>query len=168
MSVREQQKIFDEWLQEYKGVLIKVVRSYALARHDQEELFQVICVQLWKSIPNYRGEASVATWIYRVALYAAMAWNKKEKKHRANKESIEQAEPLLITQPEQKSEKLNWLYQQLNRLNEVDRSLMLLLLDDFSYKEMAKLLGISETNVGVKINRIKKKLSAQSSSFSKT
>ncbi|MBX2871426.1 MAG: sigma-70 family RNA polymerase sigma factor [Saprospiraceae bacterium] len=167
MSGREQQKLFDEWLQAYKGVLIKVVRSYALVRNDQEELFQVVCVELWKSIANYRGEASVATWVYRVALYAAMAWNKKEKKHRANKDPIKGTEQLLIVQPEQKSEKLNWLYQQLNQLNEVDRSLMLLLLDDFSYKEMANILGISETNVGVKINRIKKKLSAKSSSFFK-
>ena len=81
MIEAEQRRIFDEWLDTHKGLFFKVVRAYAFTPQDQEDLFQEIALQVWHSVPNFRGESKVSTWIYRVALYAAMSWTRQEKKH---------------------------------------------------------------------------------------
>lgn len=150
----EQKRIFDAWLNEHKGLFFKVVRAYAVSPSDQEDLFQEISIQVWNSIPNFRGDAAVTTWIYRVALYSAIAWAGREKKHRDGKQALTETEHTLTETTQFTDGRLDWLYEQIARLNEIDRSLTLLLLDGFSYKKMAAILGISESNVGVKINRI--------------
>ncbi len=162
MNESEQKRLFDEWLNKHKGLLFKVVRAYAFSPHDQDDLFQEISVQVWNSIPNFRGESAVTTWIYRVALYSAIAWSRREKKHHDGKQPLTEAEHTLTETAKFKDSRLDWLYEQIARLNEIERSLTLLLLDGFSYKEMANILGISESNVGVKINRIKKHLTQKS------
>jgi RNA polymerase sigma-70 factor (ECF subfamily) len=68
MDEGTQKKIFDSWLHEHKGILFKIVRAFAFTPHDQVDLFQDISLQLWQSIPDFRGEAKASTWIYRVAL----------------------------------------------------------------------------------------------------
>lgn len=162
MDARKQQRIFDEWLSAYKGVLFKVVRAYAFTPSDRDDLFQEIAIQVWHSIPTFRGEAAVTTWLYRVALYAAIAWTRKARKHAARNEPLGEIEHTLTATSTLNDSRLDWVYHQIAQLNEIDRSLMLLLLDGFTYKEMATTLGISESNVGVKINRIKKRLALQS------
>ena len=82
MKPNEQKRIFEEWLTQHRGLLFKVVRAYAFKPHDQDDLFQEITTQVWNSVPNYRGDSAVTTWIYRVALYSAMAWSRKERRHR--------------------------------------------------------------------------------------
>ncbi len=161
MEEREQAERFDRWLREHQGLLFKVVRAYAATPPDQEDLFQEIAVQLWNSIPGFRQDSAETTWIYRVALYTALAWSRKEKKHRDKKEPLEGVEHTLLAPSQARDGRLDWLYEQIRGLNEVDRSLTLLMLDGFSYREIAATLGISESNVGVKINRIKKILSAR-------
>ncbi len=161
MDATEQEKLFDRWLAAHKGLLFKVVRAYAVTPQDQEDLFQEIAIQVWNSIPNFRQDSAETTWIYRVALYSALAWSRKEKKHSDKKQSLNGMEQTLLAESGVRDNRLEWLYQQIRRLDEVDRSLTLLLLDGFSYREMAATLGISESNVGVKINRIKKYLSAR-------
>ncbi len=162
MDENEQKRLFDECLNKHKGLLFKVVRAYAFSPHDQDDLFQEISVQVWNSIPNFRGESAVTTWIYRVALYSAIAWSRREKKHHDGKQPLTEVEHTLTETAKFKDSRLDWLYEQIAQLNEIERSLTLLLLDGFSYKEMATILGISESNVGVKINRIKKHLTQKS------
>lgn len=158
MKPSEQRRIFDEWLSRHKGLLFKVVRAYAFSSHDQDDLFQEIAIQIWYSLPNYRQDAAVTTWIYRVALYSAIAWTRKQKKHHHKKQSFDQVTHTLTETSTSKDSRLDWLYEQITKLDEIDRSLTLLWLDGFSYKEMALTLGISESNVGAKMNRIKKQL----------
>ncbi len=165
MKESEQQQIFTTWLKKHKGLLFKVVRVYAFTHNDQDDLFQEVTLQLWNSIPSFRGDAAVTTWIYRVALYAAIAWTRKEKKHNVGRQLFDQQEQFLMDTPKTQDSRLDWLYAQIGHLNEIDRSLTLLLLEGFSYKEMAKILGISESNVGVKINRIKKHLIRKSKEY---
>lgn len=155
VNARKQQAIFDDWLGRHKGLLFKVVRAYAFTPHDREDLFQEIATQIWNSIPNFRGESAETTWLYRVALFAAMAWSKRERKHRDRQDSLESVDPILIEESRASNERLVWLYEQIAQLDEVDRSLTLLMFDGFSYREMADTLGITESHVGVKINRIK-------------
>ena len=157
MLEREQKQIFDNWLSEHKGIFFKIVRSYAFTAHDQEDLFQEIALQVWKSIPDFRGEAKASTWIYRVALYTASAWVSHEKR-RPHTRPLANVEHTLMMVAEPSNERLNWLYDQIAKLEPIDRSVCLLLLDGLSYKEIAALLGISKSNVGVKIHRIKQHL----------
>ena len=150
-----QQRVFDDWLKSHRGLFFKVVRAYAFTPQDQEDLFQEIATQVWRSIANFRGEAAVTTWIYRVALNSAIAWTRQERKHRDGKQSVDGVE-LAVLQPSSATDpRVEWLYAQIRQLSEVDRSLTLLMLDGFSYREMAAMLGITENYVGVKISRIK-------------
>ena len=157
-----QQRVFDDWLKSHRGLFFKVVRAYAFTPQDQEDLFQEIATQVWRSVANFRGEAAVTTWIYRVALNAAIAWTGQERKHRDGKPLLDGVE-LAVLQPSTTTDpRIEWLYGQIRQLSEVDRSLTLLMLDGFSYKEMAAMLGITENYVGVKISRIKAHLTSKS------
>lgn len=131
-----------------------MVQAYAFTPADRDDLFQEITLQVWRSVEAFRGDSAVTTWIYRVALNTAIAWSRKEKRHQHFKEPLEAADLLETAMPE-RDPRLDWLYAQIAQLDEVDRSLALLLLDGFSYREMASVLGITENHVGVKINRIK-------------
>jgi RNA polymerase sigma-70 factor (ECF subfamily) len=157
----EQQHIFETWLSQHKALIFKVVRAYAFTGMDRDDLFQEISFQVWRSVPSFRKESSAVTWIYRVALNTAMRWIRKERKHQ-HQGSIDHAEHLLQENTVARDERLTWLYEQIHQLEPVDRSLSLLMLDGFSYKEMANIIGITESNVGVKINRIKKQLIVRS------
>ena len=156
MHASERDRIFGEWLADYKSILFKVVHAYAFEHADRQDLFQEIVLQVWHSVDAFRGESSVPTWIYRVALNTAIAWTRREGRHHRGKESLEVVESLLTTAPSGKPDpRVEWLYHQIAQLRNVDRSVALLLLDGFSYKEIASIVGITESNVGVKINRIK-------------
>src|SRR6266404_9344585 len=95
MEVSEQSRIFDAWLSRHKGLLFKVVHAYAFASHDREDLFQEIATQVWNSIPRFRAESAVTTWLYRVALNSALAWSRKERRHRDRTQTLEAEEPAL-------------------------------------------------------------------------
>ena len=156
MHDTERDRIFGEWLAGHKGILFKVVHAYAFEHADRQDLFQEVAVQVWRSVDAFRGESSVPTWMYRVALNTAIAWTRKEGRHRRGKEQLEVAEGLLTTaSTAQRDPRVEWLYHQIAQLKEVDRSVALLLLDGFSYGEIAGITGLTESNVGVKINRIK-------------
>lgn len=161
MSEKEQRHIFDTWLNQHKGLLFKIVRSYAFTGMDQDDLFQEISIQVWRSVPSFRQESSVTTWLYRIALNTSIKWTTKERKHYPS-ESLENVQHILQENKIQADDRLEWLYEQINQLDEIDRSVTLLLLEGFSYKEMATILGITESNVGVKITRIKKQLITKS------
>lgn len=156
----ERNKITEEWIEAHKAILFKVARAYGTTHADREDLFQEIALQVWHSADAFRGDAAVTTWIYRVALNTALTWNKRERKHGTGRQDFEAATALL-TAPETRDLRLEWIYQRIAELDEVDRSLALLMLDGFSYRDMSQILGLTETHVGVKINRIKAALAAQ-------
>ena len=162
MTEKEQRVILEEWLKLHKGLLFKVVRAYTVT--DFDDLFQEIIIQVWRSIPSFRQEAAVTTWLYRIALNTAIKWTKKEKKY-TGAETLDHVQHLLQENRTALDERLNWLYAEIYKLDEIDRSVFLLLLDGSSYKEMSATLGISESNVGVKINRIKKQLASKSKNY---
>lgn len=162
MTGKDQLDILEEWLKLHKGLLFKIVRAYT--KTDHEDLFQEIVIQVWRSIPSFRQESSVTTWLYRIALNTAIKWTKKEKKYAAA-ETLDNVQHLLQENSVQIDERLSWLYEEIYKLDEIDRSVTLLLLEGFSYKEMSAILGISESNVGVKINRIKKQLISKSKNY---
>lgn len=157
MTEKEQNDIFETWLSQHKGLIFKIVRAYAFTAMDRDDLFQEIIIQVWHSIPSFRRESAVTTWLYRISLNTAIKWTRKERKNYST-ESLDNVQHVLHESGLQVDERLTWLYEEIYKLDEVDRSISLLLLEGFSYKEMANILGITESNVGVKINRIKKQL----------
>ena len=165
MTKKEQLGIFKNWMQQHRALFFKVVSAYTHSSGDREDLFQDISVQVWHSIPNFKNKSAVTTWLYRVSLNTAIKWIRKERRHSEGRESIEQAGNLLIENEEPQDERLVWMYNEIYNLNEIDRSLALLMLDGFNYKEMAEMTGLSETNVGVRVHRIKKHLMTKSKKY---
>jgi RNA polymerase sigma-70 factor (ECF subfamily) len=162
MHESEQDRIFGEWLASHKAILFKVVHAYAFEHADRQDLFQEITIQVWRSVSAFRGESSVPTWMYRVALNTAIAWTRKEGRHQRGKEPLHAVEGLLTAAASDgRDPRVEWLYHQIAQLKDVDRSVALLLLDGFSYKEIASIVGLTESNVGVKINRIKSTLAGK-------
>ena len=157
MDEKTQKQIFDDWISQHKGIMFKIIRAYAFTPNDADDLFQEISLQVWRSIPEFRGESKPSTWIYRVALYTATVWVRKEKTQPPTQPLADVEHALTVTN-RPRDERSEWLYQQIGQLEPIDRSVCLLLLDGFSYKEMAEILGISESNVGVKVHRIKQYL----------
>jgi RNA polymerase sigma-70 factor (ECF subfamily) len=160
VTVAEQESIFTNWLSENKGLIFKVVRAYTMDPMARDDLFQEITIQVWRSIPGFRHESAVGTWIYRIALNTAIGWRRKERNH-DQAAPLQQFEHLLQDRP-QVDDQLDWLYNEIRKLDQIDRSIALLLLDDYSYQEIADVLGTTPTNVGVKIHRIKKHLISKS------
>lgn len=156
MTETEQQRIFDLWISDYRALLYKVIRAYGDTESDREDLFQEISIQIWRSVPNFREDCAISTWLYRISLNTALKWAKKSSKHSKGHHSLDVANQLLA--PNEIDDRLDWLYTEIHKLGEVEKSLTLLMLDGYSYKEMAEIMGISENYVGVKINRIKKHL----------
>jgi RNA polymerase sigma-70 factor (ECF subfamily) len=160
MLKAERTRVFESWIDAHKAILFKVARVYGDTHSDREDLFQEIALQVWHSVEAYRGDCAATTWIYRVALNTALAWRRKERRHGQGRHDIEDATGMLIAPPG-RDPRLDWIYQRIAELDEANRSLALLMLDGFSYRDMAQILGLSESNVGVKINRIKAALAAQ-------
>ena len=164
MKESEQTQIFETWLSQCKALIFKIVRAYAPISEDQQDLFQEITVQVWRSIPLFKGNSAVTTWIYRIALNTAIKWIRKERRQ----DEIEKAtalDQILVGNIVEYDDRLSWFYDQIHKLDEIDRSVTLLMLDGLSYKEMSVILGITETHVGVKINRIKKQLIGKSKNY---
>ena len=159
MLKAQRSQIFAEWMEAHEAILFKVARAYGATHADREDLFQEIGLQVWNSVPAFRGDATISTWIYRVALNTALAWRRKERKHGQGRQDLEAAG--LLTSADSRDPRLEWIYQRIAELDPVSRSLALLMLDGFSYRDMSQILGLSESNVGVKISRIKAAMAAQ-------
>jgi len=153
------------WLGEHGAAVMKVARAYTLTSDDCQDLAQEILLQAWRSLPNFAGKASPGTWFYRVALHTAMNWQRKDKPRRTRQQPLLDVQILAVdaassAQQAQQRDMVEQLYKAIHQLPKADAALVLLYLDELSYREMAEVLGISENNVGVKLNRAKKALTA--------
>jgi RNA polymerase sigma-70 factor, ECF subfamily len=157
MQAAQRNRTFEAWIASHKAILFKVARAYGHSPADRDDLFQEIALQVWHSVPAFRGDAAIGTWIYRVALNTAMTWLRDQKKHGRGRQELDTVDALLVAAPDA-DPRLEWIYLRIAELDEVNRSLALLLLDGYSYREMSAILGLTESNVGVKINRLKSAL----------
>ncbi len=158
------ESLFKSWLIEHGGAVLKVARAYTRTTEDRQDLVQEILLQVWQSLPRFQGRASASTWFYRVALNTALGWHRTEHRRRIRQQPILEiadlsAAGLDSAQQAVEREVVERLYAAIRQLPKTEAALVLLYLDDLSYRQMAVVLGISETNVGVKLNRAKKALS---------
>ncbi|WP_316819200.1 sigma-70 family RNA polymerase sigma factor [Pedobacter nyackensis] len=143
-------------IKEHQGIIHKICHLYRDIREDREDLFQEITFQLWKSHQSFKNDAKISTWIYRIALNTAIATFRK-KKHTIEYSPVlpdfaeEQADEALTLRQEQ-------LFNALKQLEDGDKAIITLYLEDLSYQQIADIIGISENYVGVKLNRIKIKI----------
>ena len=163
MLEEDHKAIFTKWLEEHSSSVIKVARAYTLTTDECQDLAQEILLQAWKSMPRFNGNASPATWFYRVALHTAMNWQRNDRPRRTRQQPFLEFHDLTTEVPEsaeqlQQREMVELLYRAIHQLPKTESALVLLYLDELSYREMADVLGISESNVGVKLNRAKKAL----------
>ncbi|MDQ6902462.1 MAG: sigma-70 family RNA polymerase sigma factor [Bacteroidota bacterium] len=157
MDLKNKNDLFISVLESHKGILYKIAISYCKDSDDRNDLIQEIIIQLWKSFENYNDQYKYSTWIYRIALNVAISFYRKEYRRKEianpiNESILNYAEIILPTDTEQN---LNILQQFILELKELDKALMLLYLDEKSHKEIAEILGITDTNVATKIGRIK-------------
>ena len=149
------EKEFTELLYENQGIVHKVCSLYFNNRADKEDYKQELIIQLWKAFPSFNNKSEFSTWMYRVCLNASIDILRKEK---AQPKFVKVDTHSLATTTDTKPDKDNnkeRLYLAINKLSETDKAIITLYLDEFSYKEIAEIIGISESNTGVKINRIK-------------
>lgn len=152
------EKAFISFLKENQGIIHKVCRVYTDHLEDHEDLFQEITIQLWKSFPGFKGEAKFSTWMYRVALNTAMTLFKKAKKHDFNSEIDVFTLKIECVNEENDEYKLERMYQAIHTLSDVEKALIIMYLENKSYREIGEILGITEGNARVKMNRAKNNL----------
>lgn len=158
----EHESLFLRWQSDHIGLILKIVRTYAVSPVDQDDLLQDVLSNLWASIPRFQRAAKESTWIYRVALNTSLAWRRDERRRR-HQQAITEGDISLdvatsTSATSSRYELIEKLYSAIRKLSKVDAALALMLLDGLSYHDMSEVLGISENYVGVKLNRIRKEL----------
>jgi len=150
---------FAEICRDHSGLIARTAYAFAPEPSDRDELFQDILVALWQALPQFQAQARLTTYVYRIALNCALNWQRSRRRYR---QKLESYVPLHVDPSDAASaaeqERLRWLYARIHALPPVDRSLILLFLDQLSYAQIAEVTGLSEANVGVRLHRIKQHL----------
>jgi RNA polymerase sigma-70 factor, ECF subfamily len=170
MLAKEQK--FKQLVEENRERIKRICRYYAPAPEDQKDMYQEILMNIWKSLDKFRGEAAVSTWVYRISVNTALGFAGKELRRLKLNSGFDSERFLNILTDEEKSasslteNQINGLQTALNQLSVVDKLLISLTLEDLPTREIADIIGITETNTRVKIHRIKEQLKKQMKEYS--
>jgi len=160
MTKDNQTEQFLSIFEDNTGIIMKISRAFTNTTHDREDLIHDIALELWKSYKNFNGDSKVSTWIYRVALNTSMNYKRKTKKNALflflNDFKKEDILPWLTEQ--ENSSESDVLYQCIDELNGINKAIILLYLDGNTHAEISEIMGISKTNVGTRISRIKEQI----------
>ncbi len=145
---------FQTWVTEHIGVFHRIARAFAIGA-DQHDLLQELLISVWRAAPSFRGESAPATFIFRVAHNRALTWRRGQTRRRRRDSDYQR---LHVEEESGEDPLLERLYVAIRQLGPLDRSLLLLSLEGQSYAEIAALHGLSQTNVGARLTRVRKKL----------
>ncbi|WP_223034134.1 MULTISPECIES: RNA polymerase sigma factor [Hanstruepera] len=150
---------FIEQLEKHQNIVHKVCRLYTNNQDAHNDLFQEITIQLWKAYPKFRGDAKFSTWMYRVGLNTAITLYRK-KKRTIDTQQFDNIEFKIKSEEydDTEEQQLKLLYSAVHQLNDIEKALVFLYLEDKNYREISETMGISEVNARVKMNRVKTKL----------
>jgi RNA polymerase sigma factor (sigma-70 family) len=153
---------FIELLEKHQNIVHKICRLYTNDSDAHKDLFQEIIIQLWKTYPKFRGDSKFSTWMYRVGLNTSITLYRKSLR-RVESQRIEPVAYKLSYEEydDTKDEQLNRIYAAVHKLNDIEKAIVFLYLENKNYKEISETLGISEVNARVRMNRIKTKLKTQ-------
>ena len=158
--MNEQEQMFLSLVEQHRQVIYKVCFMYASDDETINDLYQEVVLNLWKGFPQFRGDSKPMTWVYRIAVNTCVSWLRSSSRRPQTLSLTLSMNDLFAD--EQEKENLRELYALINRLSKLERALILLWLEDRSYDEIAEILDLSTSNVGVRINRIKAKLKRMS------
>ncbi len=160
-STREQE--FVTLVEVHQNVIHKICRLYTKSSAEHKDLFQEITIQLWSAYPKFRGEAKFSTWMYRVGINTAISLYRKSKRkiQSFSFDDVAFKIPQDDSYDDTEDQQLSAIYHAVKQLNDIDKALVFLYLEDKSYKEISETMGISEVNARVRMNRVKKKLKQQ-------
>lgn len=159
MQIEDQKIIFQELIDENKGILFKVAKTYCQDEEDRQDLIQEMMIQIWRSLHKYNKQFKMSTWLYRISLNVAISFYRKNTIRNSHVISLrEEFTQIQEIESSEKEQEMNLLEQFINELKEIDKALMLLYLEDKSHAEIAEILGLSVSNVGTKVARIKDNL----------
>jgi len=160
MTAVADEEVFTRLLDQHAGIIRKVAFGYSNSFADRQDLTQEITLQLWRAYPRYSPDRSFSTWMYRIALNVAISFLRRHTHPVRQMLSLEEneIEPVDETVNSRPDERIPLLQQVISSLPALDRGLMLLFLDDHSYREIAAILGLTETNVATKLNRLKRRV----------
>ena len=148
-------------IRENQNLIFKICYSYCTNPENRKDLQQEILIQLWRSFSKFDGRVKISTWIYKVALNTAIFYYRSDSKHTSKRVPLDASIIALSSSNSELDENVVMLYKFIERLHDLDKALILLYLDDHKHKDIAEILGLSETNVATKISRIKKTLREQ-------
>lgn len=159
-AIEPPQTRFQALLEQNRGIVLKVANTYCRQAEDRRDLAQEICAQLWRAYPDYDETRSFSTWMYRIALNVAISHLRSAWYRNRYVSSLDEDALAAIPDPapHEPDDRIRTLYRVIDRLDDLNRALMLLYLEDRSYREIAEVLGISETNVATKLNRLKQRI----------
>jgi RNA polymerase sigma factor (sigma-70 family) len=158
-----QEKEFIELLNKHQNIIHKICNVYMNERSSREDLFQEITLQAWKAYKNFRGDAQFSTWLYRVALNTAITFYRKAKRQIATILTDQLPDTYEAFNPIE--EQVQAMYKAIAGLSKIDKALVMLYLEDYSYKDIGDMLGITANNVAVKMNRVKTKLKEETTKY---
>lgn len=146
-------------LESNQNIVHKICRLYTNNQDAHNDLFQEITIQLWRAFPKYRGDAKFSTWMYRVALNTAITLYRKSKR-KIKTQDLEKVSFKIVSEEYDDTieQQMTLMYEAVKILNDIDKALVFLYLEDKSYREISETMGISEVNARVKMNRLKDKL----------
>lgn len=149
---------FTNLLRKHAGLIHKISYAYCRDATDREDLIQEIAMQLWRSRERYDARFKETTWIYRIAINVAISFYRRELRHNKGRTSLEGPAITIAAPSVEPSEEVERLMQCIDDLSELDKAIVLLYLDGHEHPSIAEVLGISVSNVGTKLHRIKTKL----------
>ena len=149
---------FVNLIQSNQGLIYKITAIYSRDREQQKDLYQEIVYQTWKSFDHYKKTAKVTTWLYRVGMNTAITQLNREKKNPMRMSISEVTIDFVDERESETEEKIQQLYAEIRKLGLLDRGIVFLFLEGKSHDEIAEIVGISTSNVGTRISRIKDKL----------
>lgn len=159
MTDNKQKDIFLDILEKNIGIILKISRAYAKTAQDKEDLINDITLELWKSFGRFRGDSKISTWIYRIALNTSMNYKRKKEHNRIFfLDDLKQDDSPIWPSEQQDLSQSDILYQCIDELNDFNKAIILLYLDGNSHEEISEITGISNSNVGTRISRIKEQL----------
>lgn len=161
-NIEDKEKIFTGIYNSYREKIYRICYGYIYEKEQVDDLFQDIMINIWNSLDRFRGDSTLGTWVYKVAVNTALLYNKKTKYYTRINLSVNEFN---FNIPENetgdnrlKEEKLQLLARGISQLDKNDRLIITLLLEELTYEQVSEIVGITPNNVGVKVNRIKKKL----------
>ena len=155
ISDKELSQKFHQIVEQHKGILFKVAKTYCRNDDDRQDLLQEMMIQVWKSLPKYNDTFAITTWLYRICLNVAISFYRKSAtRQNFNVPLVEELTSIREEESNQKQEQLSLLEKFISELDDLDKALMLLYLEDKSYAEMSEIMGLSVSNVGTKLGSL--------------